>query len=74
MLTRMFHELLSRDRRDGCSTGQPSRGTAGLDPRRTCTVRRRGSLSWAKPKEHPRTPGRTVISAVAASYSWNIRV
>jgi diguanylate cyclase (GGDEF)-like protein len=34
-LARMFHELLSRDREDGRATGQPSRGTAGLDPRRT---------------------------------------
>jgi len=31
----VFHELLSRDRGDGGATGQPSRGTAGLDPRRT---------------------------------------
>ena len=35
LLARMFHELLSRDREDGCATGQPSSGTAGLDPR--CT-------------------------------------
>ena len=41
--------------------GQPSRGTAGLVPRRTETVRRR--------VRHPRTPGRTVISSVAASDS-----
>jgi hypothetical protein len=35
VLARIFHELLSRDREDGRATGQPSRGTAGLDPRRT---------------------------------------
>ena len=29
-LARMFHELLSRDHEDGCASGQPSRGTAGL--------------------------------------------
>ncbi|MBW2392497.1 MAG: hypothetical protein JRE83_04140, partial [Deltaproteobacteria bacterium] len=29
-LTRIFHELLSRDHEDGCATWQPSRGTAGL--------------------------------------------
>jgi len=29
-LARIFHELLSRDHEDGCATGQPSRGTAGL--------------------------------------------
>ena len=32
---RIFYELLSRDHADGRATGQPSRGTAGLDPRRT---------------------------------------
>jgi hypothetical protein len=34
-LARIFHELVSRDREDGRATGQPSRGTAGLNPRRT---------------------------------------
>jgi hypothetical protein len=34
-LARIFHELLSRNREDGRATGQPSRGTAGLVPRRT---------------------------------------
>jgi len=29
-ITRIFHELLSRDHKDGRATGQPSRGTAGL--------------------------------------------
>ncbi|MDH3851594.1 MAG: hypothetical protein OEV25_03325 [Deltaproteobacteria bacterium] len=53
--------MLSRDREDGRATGQPSRGTAGLVPRRTSTVRRRG--------RHPRTPGRTIISVVAAGNS-----
>jgi hypothetical protein len=43
-LARIFHELLSRDREDGRATWQPSRGTAGLVPRRTLTVRRRGRL------------------------------
>ena len=35
LLTRIFHALLSRDREDGRATWQPSRGTAGLVPRRT---------------------------------------
>jgi hypothetical protein len=35
VLARIFHELLSRDREDGLATGQPSPGTAGVDPRRT---------------------------------------
>jgi len=34
-LARMFHELLSRDHEDGRATWQPSRGAAGLVPRRT---------------------------------------
>jgi hypothetical protein len=29
-LTRVLHEFPSRDRGEGCATGQPSRGTAGL--------------------------------------------
>jgi hypothetical protein len=36
-LARMFHESMSRDRPEGRATGQSSRGTAGLVPRRTCT-------------------------------------
>jgi hypothetical protein len=35
LLARIFHELLSRDHEDGRATWQPSRGTAGLDSRRT---------------------------------------
>jgi len=50
----MFHELVSRDREDGCATGQPQ----GIEP---LTVRRRG--------RDPRTPGRTVISEVVATNS-----
>ena len=34
-LARMLHEFPWRDREDGRATGQPSRGTAGLDLRRT---------------------------------------
>ena len=34
-LARIMHETPSRDRGDGRATGQPSRGTAGLDLRRT---------------------------------------
>jgi hypothetical protein len=30
-VTRMFHERMSRDREDGCATGKPSRGAAGLE-------------------------------------------
>jgi len=55
----MFDQLLSRDREDGRATWQPSRGTAGLVPRRTLTVRRRD--------RHPRTVGSTAISVVAVT-------
>ena len=34
-ITRISHELLSRDHENGRATGQPSRGTAVLVPRRT---------------------------------------
>jgi len=34
-LTLMFHELLPRDLEDGPATAEPSRGNAGLVPRRT---------------------------------------
>jgi hypothetical protein len=45
----------------GVPPGNSSRGTAGLAPNRTSTVRRR--------VRHPRTPGRPAISVVAASDS-----
>jgi hypothetical protein len=51
-----MHEAPQRDRGDGRATGQPSRGTARLDLRRTCSVRRKVSLSWAC-RRNPRTPG-----------------
>jgi hypothetical protein len=56
-LARMFHELASRDREDGRATGQPQ----GVEPEAYLKVRRRA--------RHPRTPGRTARSAVAAGYS-----
>ena len=59
VLARMFYELLSPDREDEHTTWQPSRVTAGLVPRRTCTVPCR--------VRHPRTPGRTAIFVVAVT-------
>jgi hypothetical protein len=56
-LTRMFHELQSRDREDGRATGQPQ----GVGPEAYLTVRRK--------VRHPRTPGRTAISTVAVGDS-----
>jgi hypothetical protein len=54
----MFHELPSRDRKDGLATGQPQ----GLE---SLTVRRR--------VRGPRTPGGTPISAAAVGDSGNMR-
>jgi hypothetical protein len=41
ILARMMHEMAERERGDGRATGQPSRGTAGLDLSRTFSVRRK---------------------------------
>jgi hypothetical protein len=67
----MFHELMSRDREDGCATGKPQ----GVGP---CGVLDRYAAGMGVPPgnrrgQHPRTPGRTAISVVVASNSWNIR-
>lgn len=64
-LARIMHETPRRDRGDGRATGRPSRDTAGLDLRRTCSVPRKG--------RGPRTPGRTARSAVAAGGSCIVR-
>jgi|GEM_PF-3385988 len=61
-LTRIMHETASRDRGDGCATGQPQ----GLGPEAYLSVRRK--------VRDPRTPGRTAISAVAAGGSCIMRV
>ena len=64
-LARIFHELLSRDREDGRATGQPQ----GVGPEAYLNGTSQGELVLSLPKEHPRTPGRTAISVVAASDS-----
>jgi len=64
-LGRIIRETPHRDRGDGRATGQPSRGTEGLDLRRTCSVRRK--------VRDPRTPGRTTRSAVGAGGSCIVR-
>jgi len=73
LLTRIFDELLSRDHEDGRATGKPQgvgseahlNGTSQGEPVLPVPGIVPGSLS----KEHPRTPGRTAISVVAASNS-----
>jgi hypothetical protein len=56
-LTRIMHETPWRGRRDRHATGQPSRGTAGLDLRRTCSVRRK--------VRDPSTPGFRLVEPPA---------
>jgi hypothetical protein len=65
----MFHESVSRDREDGRATGQPQ----GVGPEAFLNGTSQGELVLRLVKEHPRTPGRTAKSTVAASASWNIR-
>jgi hypothetical protein len=72
-VARMFHELLWRDREDGRATWQPQgvdseaylNGTSQDEFVLPVPSVVAGSLS----KEHPRTPGRTIISLVAAGDS-----
>ena len=68
-LARIFHELLSRDREDGRAIWQPQ----GVGPEAYLNGTSQGELVLSLPKEHPRTPGRTAISVVAAGDSWNVR-
>ena len=65
----MFNELPSRDREGACATGQPQ----GVGPEAYLNGASQGELVVSLSKEHPRTPGRTAISAVAASDSSKIR-
>jgi hypothetical protein len=57
-LARMFRKLMSRDREDGCATGQPQ----GLGPEAYLFSTSRGSLVLSLPKEQLRTPGMTARS------------
>jgi hypothetical protein len=61
----MFHELLSRDREYGRATGLPQ----GVGAEAHLNGTSQGELVLSLPKEHPKTPGRTAISAVVASDS-----
>ena len=64
-IARMFHELQSQDRGDGCATGQPQ----GFGPEAYLNGTSQGEPVLSLSKEHPRTPGRMAISAVAAGDS-----
>jgi len=61
--------LLSGDHEDGRATGQPQ----GVGPEAYLNGTSQGELVLSLSKEHPRTPGRTAISVVAAGDSRNIR-
>jgi hypothetical protein len=64
-LARILHELLSRDHEDGCATWQPQ----GVGSEAYLNGTSQGEPVLSLSKEHPRTPGRTAISVVAASDS-----
>ena len=54
---------MSRDREDGLATGQPQ----GVGSEAYLNGTSQGEPVLSLSKEHPRTPGRTVISAVAVT-------
>ena len=58
----MFHELLSRDHEDGRATWHPQ----GVGSEAYLDGTSQEELVLSLSKEHPRTPGRTAISVVAA--------
>ncbi|MGB6931031.1 MAG: hypothetical protein WBH05_17555 [Syntrophobacteria bacterium] len=57
--------MLSRDREDGCATWQPQ----GVGSEAYLNGTSQGEPVLSLSKEHPRTPGRTAKSVVAASNS-----
>ena len=67
-LARIFHELLSRDHEDGSASSQPQ----GVGPEAYLIDTSQGEpvlpvpgiVPGSLPKEHPRSPGKTVISAI----------
>ncbi|MDH3964578.1 MAG: hypothetical protein OEV25_14305 [Deltaproteobacteria bacterium] len=57
--------MVSRDRGGGCAIGQPQ----GIGSEAYLNSTSQGPPVLSPSKEHPRTPGRTLISAVAAGNS-----
>ncbi|MGB6929001.1 MAG: hypothetical protein WBH05_07245 [Syntrophobacteria bacterium] len=57
--------MVSRDRGGGCAIGQPQ----GIGSESYLNSTSQGPPVLSPSKEHPRTPGRTLISAVAAGNS-----
>ena len=68
-LARIFHELLSRDHEDGRATWQLVPRYRGIGSEAYLNGTSQGEPVLSLSKEHPRTPGRTTISVVAASDS-----
>jgi len=78
VLTRIFHELLSRDHEDGRATRSAGACAAcratvprycGIGSEAYLNGTSQGPPVLSLSKEHPRTPGRAAISVVAASDS-----
>ena len=68
-LARINHETPWRHRGDGRATGQPQ----SLGPEADFFSTPQGEFVLSLSKEHPRTPGRTAIFAVAAGGSCIVR-
>ena len=74
-LARIFHELTSRDREDGCATRSAGACAAcraipryrGIGSEAYLNGTSQGEPVLSLSKEHPRTPGRTAMSAVAVT-------
>ena len=69
LLARIFHELLSRDHKDGRATWQLVPRYRGIGSEAYLSGTSQGEPVLSLSKEHPRTPGRTAISVVAAGDS-----
>ncbi|MGB6928731.1 MAG: hypothetical protein WBH05_05875 [Syntrophobacteria bacterium] len=61
--------MLSRDHEDGRATWQLVPRYRGIGSEAYLNGTSQGEPVLSLSKEHPRTPGRTAISVVAASYS-----
>ena len=62
----MFHELSSRDRGEGCATGQPQ----GVGSEAYLNSTSQGEPVLSLSKEHPRTPGFRLVEPTARREGW----
>ena len=86
LITRMFHELVSRDRGDGCPTGQPqgvgseaylnstSQGPTPEDARKDAYIRGRSRQLVKYPgyKKSPRRPIKQPVGAHIDKEVWTL--